>query len=74
LLYLMTTGVGNLAGYLGAGMWYRTCARPEGTQWSLFWGGLALLVALVTAHFVGAYRGVRTGWTRAGAGAVKDGP
>jgi hypothetical protein len=67
LLYVMTSGVGNLAGYLGSGWWFRTCARPEGTHWSLFWGGLALVVALVLAHFLCAYRGISSGWTRTAA-------
>jgi len=73
LMYLMTSGVGNLLGYLGSGWWYRVCARPDGTQWSWFWGGLALVVALVLANFLRAYRGINTGWTRTGPGGPKPG-
>jgi len=72
-MYLMTSGVGNLLGYLGSGWWSRHCARPEGMLWSLFWGGLALVVALVLANFLLTYRGVNAGWTRNPAGAIPGG-
>ena len=54
---LMNSGVGNLIGYLGTGWWFSACARPTGTQWPLFWGGLAAAVAAVLAYFLAAYRG-----------------
>ena len=57
LLSLMGNGVGNLIGYLGAGWWFAACARPTGTQWPLFWGGLAAVVAVVLIYFLSAYRG-----------------
>ena len=57
LLSLMSSGVGNLIGYLGTGWWFATCARNPGTRWSCFWGGLAAAVALVLVYFLGAYRG-----------------
>ena len=57
LLSLMSSGVGNLIGYLGTGWWFATCARNPGTRWSSFWGGLAAAVALVLVYFLGAYRG-----------------
>jgi MFS family permease len=52
LMSLMTTGVGNLAGYLGSGWWFQFCERPTGMQWPLFWGGLAAVVALVLVYFL----------------------
>ena len=57
LMSLMTTGVGNLFGYLGSGWWFKACERPVGTNWPLFWGGLAATVALVLIYFLMAYRG-----------------
>ena len=62
LLSLMGNGVGNLIGYLGTGWWFAVCARPAGTQWTFFWGGLAAAVTAVLAYFLTAYqgRGART--------------
>jgi nucleoside transporter len=57
LLTLMTSGVGNLIGYLGTGWWFAGCARPAGTQWTIFWGGLSAVVMLVLVYFLTAYRG-----------------
>jgi nucleoside transporter len=57
LLTLMNSGVGNLIGYLGTGWWFTACARPAGTQWTLFWGGLSAMVAAVLIYFLTAYRG-----------------
>ena len=57
LLSLMTQGLGNLVGYLGSGWWLAACQGPEGTRWTLFWGGLAGCVILVLAYFLTRYRG-----------------
>jgi nucleoside transporter len=57
LMSLMNSGVGNLVGYLGTGWWFAACARPAGTQWPIFWSGLAAAVALVLVYFLIAYRG-----------------
>jgi len=57
LFTLMTSGVGNLIGYLGTGWWFAACERPEGMRWSLFWSGLALAVAGVLVYFLFAYHG-----------------
>ena len=57
LLTLLNGGVGNLIGYLGTGWWFDACARPAGTRWPLFWGGLAATVAAVLIYFLAAYRG-----------------
>jgi hypothetical protein len=59
LMSLMNTGVGNLAGYLGAGWWFRFCEQPTGMRWPLFWGGLAAAVGFVMIYFLAAYRGKR---------------
>ena len=65
LLALMNGGVGNLLGYLGTGWWLSACTRDGGTQWPLFWGGLAVAVGLVMAHFLAAYHGIGVGQRRA---------
>ena len=57
LLSLMNGGIGNLIGYLGTGWWFTECARSAGTQWPLFWGGLAALVGAVLVYFLTAFRG-----------------
>jgi hypothetical protein len=57
LLTLMNGGVGNLIGYLGAGWWFAASARPAGTQWPLFWGGMATIASVVLVYFLTAYRG-----------------
>jgi nucleoside transporter len=57
LLTLMLSGVGNLLGYLGSGWWFSLNTHTDGTHWSVFWGGLAAMIALVTLYFLGAYRG-----------------
>jgi len=64
LISLMNSGVGNLIGYLGTGWWFARCVRPDGTHWSLFWSGLAVVVALVLAYFLTAYRGRGAGMTQ----------
>ncbi|MCX6895778.1 MAG: MFS transporter [Verrucomicrobia bacterium] len=57
LFSLMTSGVGNLLGYLGTGWWFNHCTQTAGTRWPLFWGGLAAAVGGVMVYFVTAYRG-----------------
>ena len=59
LMTLMTTGAGNLFGYLGSGWWFKACERASGMNWQLFWGGLAAAVALVLIYFLTAYHGRR---------------
>jgi MFS family permease len=65
LLSLTNSGVGNLLGYLGTGWWFSACTQSSGTQWSLFWGGLAATVGLVMIYFLIAYRGIGSGFMRA---------
>jgi len=64
-LMSLMNGLGNLAGYVGVGLWFNHCVQPGFTRWSLFWGGLAMTVALVMAYFILAYRGQGSGFTRA---------
>lgn len=61
---LMTSGVGNLIGYLGTGWWFARCSQSSGTRWPLFWGGLAVFVACVLVYFVTAYHGRGAGETK----------
>lgn len=66
LMTLLSSGVGNLAGYLGVGAWFAFCSRNTvaGAHWTLFWAGLACAAAAVTAYFLIAYRGAGTGHLR----------
>jgi MFS family permease len=61
LLSLMSSGVGNLLGYLGAGAWFHLCATASGTRWPVFWLGLSTVSAAVLIYFLIAYRGIGTG-------------
>src|SRR5204863_9776239 len=64
LMALMSSGAGNLIGYLGTGWWFAACARRTGPQWPLFWGGLAAAVAAVLIYFLAVYRGRGSGLVR----------
>ena len=57
LMAFMTGGVGNLIGYLSTGWWYNVCEQINGTNWHLFWGGLAGVIGLVLVYFLVAYHG-----------------
>lgn len=57
LFVLLTSGVGNLAGYLGTGWWYLHNTGPGGTDWSTYWGWLAASVGVLLVFFLTAYRG-----------------
>jgi MFS family permease len=63
LMTLMSGGVGNLIGYLGAGGWFAVCAGVHGTSWPLFWGGQAVAVAAVMVYFL-TYHGQDGGRSR----------
>jgi MFS family permease len=56
LFSLMTSGVGNLLGYLGSGWWFRACTHENITNWPVFWGGLAAAVAGTLIYFLVSYR------------------
>ncbi len=57
MLSLMKTGIGNLVGFLGTGFWLRACTASGKTHWPVFWGGLAIVIALVLVYFLFAYHG-----------------
>ena len=59
LLTLLSSGVGNLAGFLGSGLWLAYCEKSNGghVPWSTFWGGLALVTGLVFLFFALFYKG-----------------
>ena len=57
LLSVMTSGAGNLLGYLGSGWWFAACTTGDVTRWTLFWGGIAVTVTMVLIYFLAAYRG-----------------
>src|SRR5262245_41265737 len=65
LMTLMTSGVGNLIGYLSSGWWFKACERPSGMQWQPFWSGLATVVGLVMIYFLSTYRGRGAGTSEA---------
>jgi nucleoside transporter len=69
LLSLVLAGVGHLVGYLGTGWWLGQNTQAEVTHWTRYWGGLALVIAVVAIYFLVAYRGRRAGPARHG-GAV----
>ncbi len=60
LLSLMTSGFGNLVGYLGTGVWLTLCSSNGNTDWSVYWGGLTFLVLIVLLFFVSSYHGKPT--------------
>ena len=71
LLTLMTSGVGNLLGYLGTGQWFAmNSAGGAGgrVSWSRFWLGLSLTTAGILIFFLVTYRG-----RGARPGAVREG-
>lgn len=57
LLSVMTSGAGNLIGYLGSGWWFAACTTGDVTRWTFFWGGIAIAVTMVLIYFLAAYRG-----------------
>ena len=61
LFSLMTSGVGNLIGFLGTGWWFTACTPAGTTRWPVFWGGLAVGVAFVLIYFLTAYQGISAG-------------
>ena len=73
LMSLMNSGVGLLLGYLGTGAWFAKCTQPAGTNWSIFWAGLAAAVAVVLAYFLVTYHGVGHGLLRADRLGVQQG-
>lgn len=64
LMSLMNSGVGNLVGYIGTGLWLGICTKGSAPNWTLFWNGLALLMVLVLVYFVARYGGQWAGLTK----------
>lgn len=66
LMALMTSGVGNMLGYLGTGWWHHASTTAGVTRWPLFWTWLAVAVGFVAAYFLIAYhgKGQRSGGTK----------
>lgn len=61
LLSLMYNGIGSLIGYLATGWWFNACTAAGGkTQWSLFWGVLTALIALVLIYFLASFHKSRS--------------
>lgn len=61
LMSLMSSGAGNLLGYLGTGWWFQASTGANGTRWPLFWLGLSAASAVVLIYFLIAYRGMGSG-------------
>jgi nucleoside transporter len=61
LLNLMYNGFGSLLAYLASGWWFAACTHPSGTQWPVFWSGLAAAMAVVLFYFLAAYQGQKVG-------------
>jgi MFS family permease len=64
LMSLMSSGVGNLLGYLGTGVWFQICSRGGATRWSLFWGCLSVAIGAVLVFFLVAYQGRSGGFRK----------
>lgn len=57
LLYLMTSGLGSLLGFISSGWWFAACTTSDRTRWPMFWGVLTIAVAAVFVYFLVAYHG-----------------
>ena len=64
LMSLLSSGVGNLAGYLATGAWFSACSNKGLTRWPIFWAWLATGVASVLVFFLCAYRGKSAGFRK----------
>jgi MFS family permease len=58
LLSLTNSGLGNLVGYLGTGWFYQRCTGSSGTNWTVYWGGMAAIALGVLVYFLRAYHGI----------------
>jgi MFS family permease len=58
LLTLLTSGVGNLLGYLSTGLWREACVSEGRTVWPLFWWVLCAGTCAVAILFIITYHGV----------------
>ena len=57
LFSVMTSGFGNLIGYLSVGWWFWSSHQAGEPDWPQFWGVLAAAIGAVTVFFLAAYRG-----------------
>lgn len=58
LMSLMTSGFGNLLGYLGTGWWFNATTTSAGdARWPIFWSGIGIAASLVLVYFFVAYHG-----------------
>lgn len=60
LLTTVSSGLGSLVGVLAAGLWFSltvASSPADPVRWSWFWGGLALVAALVAGYFLTFYHG-----------------
>ena len=57
LMALLNSGLGNMVGYLGSGLWFAHCSSEGRTQWPMFWGGLGVAMMAVLIFFLAMYRG-----------------
>lgn len=64
LLSLMSSGIGNLSGYLLTGMWLGICTASGRTNWTLFWAALSAAMGAVLLYFLIAYKGQSSGLRR----------
>jgi MFS family permease len=65
LLSLMSSGFGNLFGYLLTGWWLAAATTNGRTNWPLFWSVLSLAMAAVLTWFLISYHGRSKGLARA---------
>lgn len=52
LLSMMTSGFGNLLGYLLTGGWWIVCDGNDGENWVMYWLGLSAVVTMVFGCFL----------------------
>jgi len=64
LMSLMSSGVGNLIGYVGTGLWFQACSPGGNTRWTIFWSWLAAAIGCVFVFFLVAYHGRTAGFRR----------
>lgn len=66
LLSLMSSGIGNLCGYLMTGWWLNLSTAGTRTNWTLYWSVLSGVMGVVLAYFLISYHGQSKGLIRAG--------
>jgi len=64
LLSLMSSGIGNLCGYLFTGWWLALSTSGGRTNWTLFWSVLSGAMGVVLIYFLISYHGSGSGLAR----------